>query len=79
MKWQKLWLNIKHRKNKKKEKSIKVLGGQMKERLVALRKTLSDQQDTLSQSVADIEHAMIELHYRHAKQIVQIYVEMKHL
>jgi len=32
-----------------------------------------------TQGVADLEKAIIDLHHKHAKQIVQIYVETKKL
>ena len=66
-------------KCKRSKKNIKAIGQDLYDKLEALRKALCIEQDRLAQAVADLEKAILNLHHRHARQIVQIYIESKRL
>ena len=59
--------------------SIKEMGKIMHEQLKKVHDELDTELDMRTQSVTDLEKAMIDLHHKHAKQIVQIYIETKKL
>ena len=61
------------------KQNIKAIGQDLYDKLEALRKALCIEQDRLAQAVADLEKAILNLHHRHARQIVQIYIESKRL
>lgn len=61
------------------KKAIKEMGKVMHEQLSLVHEGLENELEMRTQAVADLEKAIVDLHHKHAKQIVQIYIETKKL